>query len=101
VDDLPRIDSASVPIRSLHVRARNIAGDIVLAGPHSDESVTLSETAGFLWRSMDGRRSVHDLGVLLTEHYAVDVETAVLDVTDMVAELAGLRFVTVAAARDR
>lgn len=91
----------SVPVRSLSVRARNVGGDIVLAGPDSEEPVTLSDTAGFLWRSMDGRRSIRALGELLTERYAVDVETAVSDVTDMVVELAGLQLVTVTPAPGR
>jgi hypothetical protein len=71
-----------VPRRSLTARVRNVRDRIMVAG--ADQPLELSETATFLWRSIDGRRSVGDLAAALCAEYDIDRDTAVADVVELV-----------------
>jgi HEAT repeat protein len=77
---------ASVPKRRLDARVRNYRGVTMVAG--GDESFELSETAAFVWRSLDDERSVDDIARLLGDEYDVDHETALTDVTELLTVLA-------------
>jgi hypothetical protein len=84
-----------VPERGLQVRVRKVAGQLVVAGPDGTGSVELSDTAALVWRAIDGRRTVREVGALLAAEYDVDAEDAVQDVLDLVAGLAELGLLSV------
>ncbi|MBB4913038.1 PqqD family protein [Streptosporangium saharense] len=76
----------AVPVPRLDVRVRNVGGTLTVAW---GESVfELSETAGFLWKRVDGRRSLRELAGLLAGEYAVDPETALRDTLETMTALA-------------
>jgi hypothetical protein len=83
----------SVPERRLEAQVRNLGGTLTVARPESDTAVELSETAGYIWRTIDGRRTVQAIGELLAQRYDVRPETAVTDVIEMVAEFSALDLV--------
>jgi hypothetical protein len=87
----------SVPARGLEVRVRKVAGQLVVAGPDGSSSIELSDTAALVWRAIDGRRTVREVGALLATEYDVDAAEAVQDVLDMVTELTGLGLLSVPA----
>lgn len=74
-----------VPRRRLNARVRNFRDRTMVAG--SSQPLELSESAAFIWRLMDGRRSVGDLADALCAEYEVDRDTAVADVTELVGAL--------------
>jgi Coenzyme PQQ synthesis protein D (PqqD) len=76
-----------IPRRSLTARVRNVRGRITVAG--ADQPLELSDTATFLWRSIDGRRSVRDLADALCAEYDIDRDTAMADVVELVEVLNG------------
>jgi hypothetical protein len=84
-----------VPARSIWTRVRNVGGTLMLARVGEQTGVELSETAAMIWRAMDGRRTVADLGALLSAAYAVEPAAATEDAADMVADLAARGFVDV------
>ena len=86
-----------MPERGLQARVRKVAGQLTVTGPDGSSSVELSETAALVWRAIDGRRTVREIGALLAAEYDVDVEEAVQDVLDMVTELVGLGLLSVPA----
>lgn len=86
-----------MPERGLQVQVRKVAGRVLVAGPDGSASVELSDTAALVWRAIDGRRTVREIGVLLAAEYDVDDAEAVQDVLDMVIDLAGLGLLSVPA----
>jgi hypothetical protein len=74
-----------VPRRRLNARVRNFRDRTMVAG--SSQPLELSESAAFLWRLIDGRRSVGDLADALCAEYEVDRDTAVADVAELVGAL--------------
>jgi hypothetical protein len=74
-----------VPRRRLNARVRNFRDRTMVAG--SNEPLELSESATFLWRLIDGRRSVGDLADALCAEYDVDRDTAVTDVAELIDTL--------------
>lgn len=87
-----RPGAASVPCRRLDARVRNYRGVTLVAGP--SQALELSETAAFVWRSIDDHRSVADVAALLAQEYDVDADTALADVVDLLADLADAGLVT-------
>ncbi|MGW6685491.1 PqqD family protein [Streptomyces sp. NPDC054961] len=75
----------SVPTVRPDIRVRKIRGTLVVAVP--EQAFELAETAAFLWKRIDGVRSVGRIGELLAEEYEIDVETAVEDTLAVLAEL--------------
>jgi hypothetical protein len=84
------VTASSVPDRGLQARVRRIAGQLTVAGPDGAQPVQLSETAELVWRSVDGRRTVRDVAVLLAAEYDVGIDEVLPDVVEMVAQLAGV-----------
>ena len=77
---------------------REIAGEHVLVptGETTQEFnglITLTETAGFLWKNIEQAETVQDLVGLMLEEYEVDEETAQKDVEKFVAQLVDSGFV--------
>jgi hypothetical protein len=87
------MESDAVPVRRLDARIRNLGGTIVVAGPH--EVLELTETAAFVWKRIDGDRTIRELGEELASQYDVGVDTATEDVAELVEELVAGEIVTV------
>jgi hypothetical protein len=81
-----------VPCRSLDARVRNYRGVTMVAGP--TQALELSETAAFVWRSLDEGRSVAAIAALMADAYDVDERTAGGDVVELLTELAAVGVVT-------
>lgn len=90
-----QVTADTAPERGLQVRVRKVAGQLTVAGPDGGGSVELSDTAALVWRAIDGRRTVRDIGALLAAEYDVDAEEAVQDVLDLVTGLADLGILSV------
>jgi hypothetical protein len=76
----------SVPKRSASVRARKFRGQLLIS--INEETFELSDSAEFIFRGINGRRSVQEIGVLLAEKYEIPVDTAVEDVAELLDALA-------------
>ena len=50
---------------------------------------TLNETGAFIWEQIDGKRSVEELIVALTEEYDIDAENASNDVFAFIENMRG------------
>jgi hypothetical protein len=77
----------AIPKRRVSVRARKFRGRLLVA--IDEETFELSDSAEFIFRKVDGERSVREIGVLLAEKYAIPVDAAVEDVTELLDALAG------------
>jgi hypothetical protein len=91
------IGPGSVPRRRLDARIRNMGGAVIVAGP--EQALELSEVALCVWRHVDGIRTVADIGDRLATEFAVDRETAVADVTELLGDLVQARVVTIRASQ--
>jgi hypothetical protein len=91
----PPIGPDSVPKRRLDARIRNVAGVVIVAGP--EQALELSEVAVCAWRYADGVRTVAEIGDCLARAFDVDRDTAVADVTELMADLVRARVVTIRA----
>ncbi|GGS13812.1 MULTISPECIES: PqqD family protein [Streptomyces] len=79
------VTAASVASLPLNVRIRRHRGTVLAAG--YEHVVELSETAVFVWRHIDGVRTVAELGRLLAAEYAIDEEAATQDVCELFTQL--------------
>ncbi|WAZ21803.1 PqqD family protein [Streptomyces cinnabarinus] len=79
------VTPASVASLPLNVRMRNHRGTMFAAG--YEHTVELSESAVFVWRHIDGARTVAELGALLAAEYAIDEESATEDVCELFTQL--------------
>jgi coenzyme PQQ biosynthesis protein PqqD len=66
---------------------RELEDTIVIISPEDGQVHELNETAGFLWKQMDGQRTVAQLAFLLAEEYDVAREAAQADVAALLAQL--------------
>jgi Coenzyme PQQ synthesis protein D (PqqD) len=86
VDGVPQPQPGLVAVPRLDVQARRRDG--VLHVGLDGVTFELSESAGLIWRRMDGRRTVAELAELLAQEYEIDRETALADVTETLLQLA-------------
>jgi coenzyme PQQ synthesis protein D (PqqD) len=90
--DHPEVRTDAVPCVRLDVRVRNLRGQLLIA--RREHALELSDSAGFVWRQLDGRRTVAEIGELLAAEYRIDQQTAIDDTRDVLAVLAGYELVT-------
>jgi hypothetical protein len=90
--DPPTVRVDAVPVTPLDVRVRNVRGQLLVA--RQEHAVELSDSAGFVWRQLDGRRTVADVAGRLAAEYHIDQQTAIADTQEVLAVLAGYRLVT-------
>jgi Coenzyme PQQ synthesis protein D (PqqD) len=74
-----------VPVPQLDARVRNLGDKVLVAGP--EQVLELADTAVFVWKHIDGRRTVGEIGEALAAEYDIDAETATEDVAELVQEL--------------
>ncbi|MGW4272667.1 PqqD family protein [Streptomyces sp. SID10815] len=84
--DNPALSVDQVPSCRPDVRVRNVRGNFLVAV--ANNAFELSESASFIWKQIDGRRSVGDIGRLLAGEYEIDEETAIVDTKEILEFLA-------------
>jgi hypothetical protein len=77
-----------VPARNDRLAAREVAGEMVLLSADDSALLVLNDTATAVWRAVDGRTTLSSIARTLCRDYAVDFETALHDVHDLVSRLA-------------
>jgi hypothetical protein len=75
----------AVPAPRLEARVRNLGDKVLVAGP--EQVLELADTAVVIWKQIDGKRTVREIGGALASEYDVDPETATQDVAELVQEL--------------
>lgn len=75
-----------VPRVPLHVRARRVRGSLVVLG--YQHTMELEPPADFIWLRIDGATSVAEIADQVTAEFAVDRQTALADVADLLQQLA-------------
>jgi hypothetical protein len=78
-------DTDVVPRVRPGLRVRNFRGRLLIA--HQEQALELSDTAAFIYRHIDGKRTVGDLGRLVAAEYDAPVETAVEDAAELLETL--------------
>jgi pyrroloquinoline quinone biosynthesis protein D len=74
------------PVPRLDVRMRNYRGTLLLA--RAEQSLELTDVAAFVWRLLDGQRSLEDVAKAVATEYAIDYDTAYTDCSELVEALA-------------
>ena len=67
---------------------RELDGEIVIISPNNSVLHELNETASFVWKQLDGRRSGAEIATSLAVQYDVKAEDALGDIETLVEELA-------------
>jgi hypothetical protein len=83
--DAAGLSPDAVPKRRLDARIRKTRGKKMVAGQTA--AFELSETAEFVWSTIDGSRTVADIAHVVEQEYDIDYETALADVTDLLGTL--------------
>ncbi|MFD2474342.1 PqqD family protein [Amycolatopsis silviterrae] len=79
------MDPSSVPRLSLDAKVRRFRGALLVAV--GEETLELTDSAAFLFRAVDGARSVADIGTLLAQEYDVPADEAAEDAAGFLGEL--------------
>ncbi|GII77159.1 hypothetical protein Sru01_21410 [Sphaerisporangium rufum] len=80
-----QVAARSVPRVRDDVRVRRYRGRLLVAGPV--DAYELTESAEFVFRRIDGRRTAGDIGALLAQEYDIAAAVAGQDVLDLLGEL--------------
>jgi hypothetical protein len=75
----------TVPKRRVTARIRRFRGVLMVAGPM--ETFELTDSAEFVFRAVDGARTVAEIGELVAETYGVSLAEAVADISELISEL--------------
>jgi hypothetical protein len=67
---------------------REIDGVVVIISPQDSVLHELNSTGSFLWKQLDGQRSLEELARLVSQEFEVDPEKALGDVREFLAGLA-------------
>ena len=87
------MNAASVPVLRLDVRVRNGGQGLTVA--RQQHVYELDEVASFIWRQIDGSRTVADIGTCLAGEYGIDAGEAAADVADALEPLVEDGLITV------
>ena len=77
---------------------REIDDDTVIISPNDSVMHELNDTGSFLWKNIDGKRSVADLADLLVENYEVTPEVALADTQTLLDEMSSRKLVVITSA---
>lgn len=77
----------SVPVIDLAVRIRNYDGTLIVAAG-LNEQMELADVAAFIWRQIDGHRTVATIADTVAHEYAIDATMARDDVFELLTDLA-------------
>jgi hypothetical protein len=79
---------------------REIDGEVVIISPEDSVVHELNATATFLWKHMDGPRTVTELARMLAQEFDVDLETAQADTFELLSSLRQTRLLIAASNGD-
>jgi hypothetical protein len=85
-----------IPVRNPEYGARAVDNETVLLSPAGDEIHSLDEVGTFIWRQIDGHRTVAHILAALLEEYDVEEPEARADLAGLIDELAARRLITFA-----
>ena len=77
----------TVPKQAFGFLTEDIDGESVLFCPNSYKAIHLNETAGLIWKLVDGTRTVQDLIDFLMEEYPEAGSDVANDVEQAISEL--------------
>jgi hypothetical protein len=77
----------AVPTPREGCRPRELAGETALISPDGSAYHVLDDPGAFIWRALDGRRSLADIATLLCGEYEVSPGTAAADLMRFVDQL--------------
>jgi hypothetical protein len=80
-----RVSEDSVPHRSADVRTRRYRGRLYIA--NTDQAYELNDAAEFVFRQIDGRATVREIGVRLAAEYRYAAEDAIADTAELIGLL--------------
>ena len=75
---------------------REIDDETVIISPNDSVMHELNDTGSFLWKNIDGKRSVTELADLLVKNYEVTVEVALADTQALLDEMFSRKLVVTA-----
>ncbi|MEU7765562.1 PqqD family protein [Nocardia sp. NPDC049190] len=75
----------ATPRLRLTARMRKFRGRLLVAS--QEHNLELSESAEFIFRSIDGMRTVSQIGAMVAERYDIPADMATDDVADLIDEL--------------
>ena len=84
MDPMQVVSITAIPAWVPSVRVRNIGGTLLISV--DGESFELSETAGCIWRLIDGIRTVREIGIQLAREYDVEPDLVISDVVDTIGD---------------
>lgn len=85
------VSDGTVVKRRPTVRIRNFRGTLLVA--RLEHSLELVDSAAFIFRSIDGKRSIKAIGDLLAARFEIPIDEAVNDVKEVVTDLIDYRIV--------
>lgn len=83
----PDVSPRCVLVHAPSTRVRNRRGAFLVGT--LDLALELSDTARFVWRQVDGARTVGDIGRLVAAEYGIAVDDATRDTVEFLAEMVG------------
>ena len=86
------INLNSVPSRSASVVTRKTGNEYVLVPvtdniADMDSVYTLNETGAWIWEQIDGKRTISEIIILLTDEFDIDNDSATADVLDFLTKM--------------
>ncbi|WP_327035181.1 PqqD family protein [Micromonospora ureilytica] len=91
---------SSVPRRHRLVRMRKFAGSLLIAAPDPADNIELNDSGTLMFRAIDGKRSVAEIGELVAATFGIPVDEIMEDVVEFVADLGERRIVDLLGASD-
>ncbi|RKR91081.1 pyrroloquinoline quinone biosynthesis protein D [Micromonospora pisi] len=86
----------TVPSLKLDTRWRSFRGKVFIA--RGDQAFELSEVAAFVYKRIDGNRSIRQIGEELAGEYDIPVDEAVSDIVELLTDLASAGVIDVKSA---
>ncbi len=76
------------PLKKSHVTPwQEMDGQVLVLMPKQNTVHELNSTASFIWKNIDGVRTIRDLAALLAEEFEVSNDVAIKDIGDFVVEM--------------
>ncbi|WP_405425916.1 PqqD family peptide modification chaperone [Micromonospora sp. NBC_00617] len=72
---------------------RKFAGSLLIAAPDPADNIELNDSAALMFRAIDGKRSVAEIGELVAATFGIPVDEIMDDVAEFVADLGERRIV--------
>ncbi|WP_447002329.1 PqqD family protein [Saccharothrix isguenensis] len=79
----------AVPCNRMDVRVRKFKGKVLVAA--GEQAFELEDTAAFVYQQVDDTRTVREIGERLAAEYDVELDVALADTAELIAELVRAR----------